>query len=554
MKIDKNFIKSRKDIKTNYKQSWLLFWKYYKKNKKWTIALATLSLLTSLITISFPFLSELINLNATDSDWSHLITLIILISFLALIRIILFFISNYLADIFNIKIETQIREEMTEKIHHLSMETFDNAPIGIFFSRFFSDLQEVRSYASRLIQETITIICLIIGGFAFVFYVNWIVGLVIFTVYLITLIIYVVFKQNLVYHQQYNKTLTTFMSIGIGEHVQMVSEIKSFSNYLTTIEKFDTLQKNYYNSNKKFIRKTTLFNWTGVTSSILISTVILIMGAVLLHKNSINSSELLGLVVASSILIIPIEKTASLATDAVILNANLVRIKEFHEWKFENEEGSIEKSFEGNIEFRNVSFSYRTTENIIPVFKNLNLSISKNTRTLLYSDEVSGLTTIYKLIMRYYEVDSGEILLDGINIKEYNIDYLRKHITYQAFSPKLFSSSLELESLYPDKERYNNIIQALGIEELMKKKDILDKNINSQGLQVSDSEKQMLSIARGLYFDTPIILFDFPESCLTKSQLEAIDRTLKIYAKNKTIIFSAHDSDVYFDIDNYIKI
>ncbi|MGL5643432.1 MAG: ATP-binding cassette domain-containing protein, partial [Metamycoplasmataceae bacterium] len=185
---------------------------------------------------------------------------------------------------------------------------------------------------------------------------------------------------------------------------------------------------------------------------------------------------------------------------------------------------------------------------------NLNLSISKNTRTLLYSDEVSGLTTIYKLIMRYYEVDSGEILLDGINIKEYNIDYLRKHITYQAFSPKLFSSSLELESLYPDKERYNNIIQALGIEELMKKKDILDKNINSQGLQVSDSEKQMLSIARGLYFDTPVILFDFPESCLTKSQLEAIDRTLKIYAKNKTIIFSAHDSDVYFDIDNYIKI
>ncbi|MGL5205497.1 MAG: ABC transporter transmembrane domain-containing protein [Metamycoplasmataceae bacterium] len=554
MKINKSFIESRKEIKTNYKESWLLFWKYYKQNKKWTITLAILSLLTALITISLPFLSQLIDLNAADSDWNHLITTVSIIALIAIVRIIIFYISNYMADIFNVKIETQIREEMMEKIHHLSMETFDNAPIGIFFSRFFSDLQDVRKYASRLIQESITIICLMIGGFAFVFYVNWIVGLVIFTVYLITLIIYVIFKQNLVYHQQYNKTLATFMSIGVGEHVQMVSEIKSFSNSLTTVEKFDAIQNNYYNSIKKFIKKSTFFNWTGVTASILISTVILIMGAILLNQNKINSSELLGLVVASNILIIPIEKTASLAADAIVLNANIVRIKEFHGWKFENEEGSVKKHFEGDIEFRNVTFSYRTKENTVPVFNNFNISIPKNSRTLLHSDGVSGLTTIFKLLMRYYEVDSGEILLDGINIKDYNIEYLRKNITYQAFSPKLFSSSLELESLYPDTKRYNSIIQSLGIEELIKKKEILDKNINSQGLQISDSEKQMLSIARGLYFDTFVILFDFPESCLNKEQLSAIDRTLKIFAKNKTIIFNSHDSNSYFDIDNYIEI
>ncbi|MGL5617826.1 MAG: ABC transporter transmembrane domain-containing protein [Metamycoplasmataceae bacterium] len=554
MKINKNFIKTNKEIKTNYKESWLLFWEYYKKNKKWTISLAILSILTSLTTISLPFLSELINLNAVDSDWNHLLTIISFLSLITVIRIIIFFISNYMAGIFSIKIETQIREEMMDKIHHLSMETFDNAPIGIFFSRFFSDLQDVRIYASRLIQELITIICLIIGGFAFVFYVNWIVGLIIFTVYLITLIIYVIFKQNLVYHQQYNKALTTFMSIGMGEHVQMVSEIKSFSNSLTTIEKFNILQKNYYDSTKKFIKKSTLFNWTGVTSSILISAVILILGAILLHENKINSSELLGLVVASNILIIPIEKTASLATDAILLNANVVRIKEFHEWKFENKEGIIQKPFKGGIEFQNVTFSYKTKENSVPVFNNFNLSIPKNVRTLLHSDVVSGITTIFKLIMRYYEVDSGEILLDGINIKEYDIDYLRKHITYQAFSPKLFSSSLELESLYPDPKRYNSIIQSLGIEELIKKKEMLDKNINSQGLQISDSEKQMLSIARGLYFDTSVILFDFPEYCLNKNQLAAIDRTLKIYAKDKTIIFSSHNHSIYFHIDNYIKI
>lgn len=554
MKKNKILKNTNKEIKTNYKESWLFFWKYYKTNKKWTILLIFLSILISLTTISLPFISSAISSAASAGELKLLIYLSIFLSGIALIKIITYFISNYISGLFDIKIETQIRAEMMDKIHHLSMETFDNAPIGIFFSRFLSDLKEVKTYASRWIQNMVTIFCLIIGGFAFIFYVHWLAGIITFSVYLVTLIIYCIFKQNLVYHQQVNKTLNTFMSIGIGEHVQMISEIKSFSNSLTTVEKFATLQENYYNSNKKYIKKSSLFKLAGVASSILVSTITLIIGALLTFYEVITSSQLLGLVIASNILIIPIEKTSTLVTDLIILNATVVRIKEFHNWKFEVNEGTIQKPFEGKIEFKNVDFSYETKEGSIPVFKNFNLVINQNERTLLYGDKASGLTSIFKLIMRYYEIESGEILIDGINIKNYEISYLRKHITYQAFSPKLFSSSLELKSLFPDTKRYNEIVRSLGIEDLVKRKEKLDKNINSQGLQLSDSEKQMLSIARSLYFETYIILFDFPEYCLNKHQLQAIDRTLNIFARGRTIVFNAHDKDVYFKIDNYINI
>ncbi|MGL6125272.1 MAG: ABC transporter transmembrane domain-containing protein [Metamycoplasmataceae bacterium] len=555
MKWSKNFKSTNKEIKTNYKESWSLFWKYYKKNKKWTISIVLLSILSSLTTISLPFITIFMNESATATKWEPLIFATIILSVVSILQIVIFYISNYVSGIFNMKIETQIREEMMSKIHHLSMETFDNAPIGIFFSRFFSDLQEVKIYASKLIRDTVTIFCLIVGGFSFIFYVNWVAGIIILSVYIFALLIYAFFKQNLVYHQQINKSLRTFMSIGLGEHVQMVSEIKSFSNSLTTVEKFETLQKNYYNSTKKYVRKSTLFNLAGTASAILISTITLIIGSFLMHDNKISSPGLLGLILAANILIIPIERTSTLITDLIILNANIVRIKEFHNWKFENNEGLIKKPFVGNIEFKNVSFSYKTkNDNIVNVFNNFNLVIPENERTLLYSDKASGLTTIFKLIMRYYEVDSGEILLDGINIKNYDIDYLRKHITYQAFSPKLFSSSLELETLYPDAERYNKIVESLNIKELIKKKEMLDKNINSQGMQLSDSEKQMLSIVRALYFDTPIILFDFPEHCLNKHQLESIEKTLNIFAKDKTIVFNSHNNNIYFKIDNFIKI
>ena len=541
-------------IKQNYKESWLFFKRYYKGTKKWVSLIIVISLLVSATTIILPFLTSLIPTNGDSQSFNMIIHLSILLIVIAILKIILYFFLNYIGGIFDIKIEILIREEMMDKLHSLSMETFDNTPIGVFFSRILNDLKEIKIYASKFIQDIITIICLTIGGFSFIFYIDWVAGLITLSIYLVTLIIYFIFKQNLVYHQQVNKTLNTFMSIGLGEHVQMVSEIKSFDNAPTTIEKFNLLQKNYFNSTKKYIKKSSLFKLTGIASSVIISTTVLIIGSLLSSKGIIEESELLGLVMASNILIIPIERTSSLVTDMIIMNATIVRIKEFHDWKFESNEGTIKKPFAGEIEFNNVCFSYYTRAMSVPVLKNFNLKISKNETTLLHGEYAQGKTTIFKLLMRYYELESGEILIDGINIKDYEINYLRRNIAYQAFLPKLFSSSLELTSLYPDTKRYSAIIKSLELEDLIDRKNKLDRNINSQGLQVSDSEKQMLSVARALYFDTFIILFDLPEHSLNSNQINAINKTLKIYAKNKTIIFSSYNKDICFQFDNDIQI
>ena len=156
--------------------------------------------------------------------------------------------------------------------------------------------------------------------------------------------------------------------------------------------------------------------------------------------------------------------------------------------------------------------------------------------------------------MRYYEIDSGEILIDGININDYNINYLRANITYQAHDPKLFSSSLALDDLHPNKKRFYEIVKVLNIEELVKKSIQIDTNINSQGLQVSDSERQMLSILRAIYFDTNIILFDFPEYSLDEKHTMALEKALNIFPKNKTVIITSFKNETSLDVDNYLKI
>lgn len=542
-------------IKTNYKESWLFFSNYYKKNKKGTIAIIIISFLISSTTIVLPFLTKLLKSNPDSaSDLSSLIFFSFLISIIALLKIILNYFLSYIGGIFDIKMETTIRKDMIENLNSLSMEQFDNSPIGIYFSRIQNDIKQINSNASKLLNNFVTIFCLIIGGFSFIFYVDWVVGIVTLVIYMIMLIIFVVFKNKLVYHQQINKTLNTFMTVGIGERVQMISEIKSYNNSKSTIKQFDKLQDDYFQSTKRYIKKTSLFKLVGISASIFVSTAILIIGTFLVDNKAIESDELIGLILASSILIIPIEKTAITTTDIITLNATIVRINEFYSWKFEVNDGDKKIPFNGMVEFKDVCFSYKIRGRTFEVFKNLSFKIENNKSTLIRGKSASGKTTILKLLMRYYEIDSGEILIDGINIKDYDINFLRSNISYQAHDPKLFSSSLELEDLHPNKKRLNEIAKVLEIEELIKRTIDIDQNINSQGLQVSDSEKQMLSILRAIYFDTYIILFDFPEYSIDESQIKAVKRALDIFAKNKTIIFTAYEFESSLEFDNFIKL
>lgn len=543
-----------KAIKTNYKDSWLFFLKYYTNNIKNTITIIMISILISCITISFPFLTQLITSAALNNDFNAIIYFSIFLILASIIKILLNFLSDYLTEVFSTKMEILIREEMMEKFHKLSMQTFDNTPIGIFFSRILHDLKEVKLYVYTIVNNIVTIICLIIGGFSYIFFINWIAGIIIMTIYLITLIIYIIAKNNVAYHQQVNKFLNTFIDVGVGEHVQMISEIKSYNSSTASINKIKLLQNTYFKSIKKYSFKNALLKLAGSATSILISTLTLIISAILFSYDAITLPKMMGLVIVSNILTIPIQLSSFAIVDIIKLNATIVRINEFHNWNIEENKGIIKNSFEGDIEFRNVSFSYKTARENINVLKNVSFKINKNKKTLLYGDCKKGKTTIFKLLMRYYNVDSGEILIDGININNYDIDYLRNNISYLAFSPKLFSSSLQLNSIFKNKDKYNKIIKTLEIEELASRRKKIDKIINSQGLQISDSEQQMLSIARALYFDTFIVLFDFPEYSLNENQLRCVNNALNIFAKSKTIVFTAPKKYNLFKIDNFLEL
>lgn len=212
-----------------------------------------------------------------------------------------------------------------------------------------------------------------------------------------------------------------------------------------------------------------------------------------------------------------------------------------------------------SIEFKNVFFTYPNTTAL--VLKDVSFKINKNDRTYLVGDNGSGKTTIIKLLLRFYCPDSGEILINNININEYsNDDYMKLFsVIFQDF--QLFKMSIKDNICYNDyeKNKFDEIINSCGIDLILnnlpkKENTIIDRMIEKEGIELSGGERQKIAIARALYKNASIYIFDEPTSSLDPSSEYEI---LQLYSKliqGKTSIIISHRLSVASVCNNIIVI
>ncbi|MGL5246554.1 MAG: ABC transporter transmembrane domain-containing protein [Mycoplasmoidaceae bacterium] len=547
--IKKNKINTFKN--SDYYNSWKLYLRYYRNNLMYLILIILFTIITTAATIFIPIITQLITSSAEKDIYKDLAFFAGMLGLIVVVKISLYFFLDHLGHTFDLKLELQIRRDMLEKFHKLPMQRIDNTPSGTYFYRLVEDLKEINSFSYSAISDFITIIILSVGGFIYVFLVNWIIGVVVLSVYLISIILYLAFFKKLSYMKQQIKSLNSNINVEIGENIDMISQIKSSNSSLLSIIKFDNLQKKISEFSEKFFWKLSLFKMNGFLTSLLISVLTLIVGAFLVANKTITNAELIGLIASANILITPVEKISSLVNDTIMLNASIIRIKEFYDWEEEDNHGTLEPNIEGNLEFKNVYFTYLTKDKEVEVLNNLNFKVQKNKRNLIYGKSQTGKSTILKLIMNYYNIDSGQILIDNIRISNYKIEYLRKRIGYQSFVPKF---GLEFEEVNIDHDKLLCILEDLKINVDYFYESIIKNPVNSQGLQISDSQKQMFSIGYLIYDDPDILLFDSIESILDDEQIELVNKALKKHAKNKTIIFTSNNMQNKFKCENIIKL
>lgn len=211
----------------------------------------------------------------------------------------------------------------------------------------------------------------------------------------------------------------------------------------------------------------------------------------------------------------------------------------------------------GNVAFKNVSFKYTKKENL--TLDNLSLNIKTNQKTAIVGRSGNGKTTIFNLLLRYFDVTSGKVLIDGVDIKDLTEKSLRKTISCVRQNPFLFNMSIfeNFKIVKPDitlkevKEVCKRAYIDEYIESLPKKYNTI---IGEGGINLSGGQKQRLAIARTLLLDTKIILFDEATSALDNESQKYIKMTIDDLTKDHTIIIIAHRLSTIIDADEILVI
>ena len=210
------------------------------------------------------------------------------------------------------------------------------------------------------------------------------------------------------------------------------------------------------------------------------------------------------------------------------------------------------------IKFENVSFKYDEAKD--KLFDNLNLNIKKNSINAIVGPTGSGKTTILKLLLRFYDASSGKIIIDGVNVKDYNEKDLRNKISYVPQKVRLFKGSLrENVELNPDIKRgKKHVEESLVFANLWKfvksNKEGINYEVSQGARNLSGGQKQRITIARSIYEDLPIMLLDDPFSSLDANTEKQINRALQNDYPNKTILVVTQRLSSVVNYDNIIFI
>ena len=479
-------------------------------------------------------------INSDEESFNSLLALSLIL--IAIGRGVGFFVGNYFMSKVGFGIVHDLRSELFEKLHCLPKSFFDSNQSGQLINRITFTTTQVSSAASNAVKTLIREGFLLIGLFGYLIILNYkLTLLLIGTAPLIALIVYVAGKRL--------KKLATRIQTAMGDVTHIASEavdghveIKSFN-----AEEYENLRFSEANTSNKIqnLKLEATGNLATPIIQVLVSISLSIVAYFALGSKlgiSLDAETFVAFFTAAGLMAKPIRQLSNIN---ITIQKGLAAAKEIFEQldeEIEDDDGINDTSIEGNIEFKDVCFSYSSGSEVL---KNINLNISRNETVAIVGKSGSGKSTLANLIPRFYSNTSGSILIDGIEVSEFSLSHLRSSISIVNQSPSLFNDTIAKNIAYGDDEiDIDKIKDAAKLSGCMEFIDNLPEGFESEigddGVLLSGGQKQRLAIARAFYKDSPIIILDEATSSLdTESEL-IVQEALEKLITNRTTIVIAH--------------
>jgi ABC-type multidrug transport system fused ATPase/permease subunit len=512
----------------------------YKKNGYIAAILIFLSVFSEIT--AFYLIYHIINkLISGSSEFSSILIYVVGIFIVYLLKSMLFSFGLDQSHMFAFNTLCNIRKSLAKKLKKMPLGTITNKGAGMYRQNFVDDIESIELLLAHAFPEGLPYVVSSISVYVVLFMVDVRLGLLsLITIPIATVAMVGMMKSGIEKNAQYRTSLIK-LNKSIVEYVSGMEVVKVFNKTSISNKKINDSISQYKDFTKEWYKSN--FNYMAVFQSVLPSTIafMLPIGMIMVLNNTMELSTLLfGIILALSIST-PLLKVMNF----VPIMYNVVKKIEKLEEEFDETElieGSKDKSIvSSKIDFEHVSFAYDK----VRVIDDMSFTINQGEKIGIVGESGSGKSTIGRLIMHYWDVNSGVIKLGGTDIREISLARLMENISYVSQDNFLFNISIKENLLIakPDADD-DEIVAACKAaschEVIMSLSNGYNTNAGDSGNKLSGGERQRITIARAILKDANIVILDEATSFTDAKNDALINKALENLTKNKTVITVAH--------------
>ena len=490
-----------------------------------------------------------------DKQWSELYTCVAALAVVYGCSILFGLAQSLLAAHLSQAIVKQMRHDLFKKIDNLSIKYLDTHSNGDIMSRMTNDVENVSNTISQSLGSLVSGVLTIIGTVAIMFYYCW--QLTLITMLTVILTIIVTGQMSKIMRRVYRKKSQMLGRLN-GHSEEMITGYKSIVAYNKqddVIREFDDTSDEL---TKVSIKAEILGGSMGPIMNCIsnISFVIVAaFGGYFALKGYITIGIISAFIIYAKQFSRPINEIAMLYGSLQTAIAGAERVFALMDQPDEDNSGSIKMdSVKGEVTFKNVNFSYVPEKQVLYDF---DLEVKPGQKIALVGATGSGKTTVVNLLMRFYPVDSGEILVDGVNIRDIDRDELRKNIAIVLQDTVLFSDTIENNIKYAnpdatDEEMINAAEMSNSRYFIERLPDKYKTYLKQAGAGLSQGQRQLLVIARAILADPKILILDEATSSVDTRTEKRIQDAMVNLMKNRTSLIIAHRLSTIRDADKIV--
>lgn len=445
------------------------------------------------------------------------------------------------------KFAYKLRDKISRKINKLPLKYFDSHQTGDVLSRVTNDVDTIAQSMNQSLSTLVSAITLFIGTIIMMFYTNWIMAI---TAILSSLIGFVFMFGVLAKSQKY----FTARQVELGNlngHIEEVysglNVVKAYNGKYAADKKFDEFNNRVYEANRKsrFLSglMMPMMNFIGDFGYVAVC----IVGALLTLNGKISFGVIVAFITYVRLFTSPLSQIAQAMTSMQTTAAASERVFEFVDEPEMDNEKNIKKylkkeEVEGNIEFENVVFKYEGNEQ--PTIKNFSAKASKGEKIAIVGPTGAGKTTMVNLLMKFYEINGGDIKIDGVSIHDLKRENIHELFTMVLQDTWVFDGTIKENIIYNRKNvsdsEVKRVCKTVGLDHFIKTLPNGYDYVLGDNDTVSAGQKQLLTIARGMIEDAPFLILDEATSNVDTRTEELVQKAMDKLTVGKTSFIIAH--------------